>query len=167
MLERAFAHRAGGDHHVGVRCRQIVEGRVAENGLLFKSDDRVAKVHTAAEALLLLVFSLQQGGHGFQHVARLLVDTATASQLARIVVGDLQVALADVQFTRLDELVEIFGVVIHRDMQLVFVLEGIVADRAGGDERGGAGAVDEFRVLAAQFSCLLVKSLLPQRNGRQ
>ena len=50
-------------------------------------------------------------------------------------------------------------------MQLVFVLEGIVADRAGGDERGGAGAVDEFRVLAAQFSSLLVKSLLRQRTA--
>ena len=137
MPEGFLAHRAGGDHHVGVRLGEDLQGLVADLRLLVEGEHRVAEVHAAADAVFLLCGDLFQLTDGLQHFAGLLVDAAAASEVARVVVSERCIHLFHRKFAGLDQHVEVLGVVIDGDVEVVFVLEGVVADGAGGDEGGG------------------------------
>ena len=80
-------------------------------------------------------------------------------------VGHLAVVLAQLDATALDEHIDILGVVHHRDGQLVFFLESLIANGARGDKHRGLAVQDQFGILATQFESLVLEALLQQRTS--
>ena len=164
MIKRLLAHRARSCNQVRILIHKTFHRRIAHLGLLAHCQHCTTKIETTAKTLFLFVLCLHQSRNRLQNLARLVVNSASATKFARIVVNNLKVVLAQLQPARPYQPFNIFGVMHNLYWQVIFLCKRLVAYRTRCHKQFCLRLDYHTLILQTQVLCLFQKSLLQQRT---